>query len=75
MGELTQVLGRIDRDGEHGGGASSTGTTRRRPTTCGRPAPTPSAWRAGSPPSSGDLRPGGRFTIHFDDADTPRVES
>ena len=41
--------------------SSSTGTTRRRPTTSGRRAPSPTAWRAGSPPCTGDLRPGWRL--------------
>ena len=70
MGELTQVLGRIDRDGD----TVAVVFDRHYPTTpddlwqaCTDPERL-ARWFA---PVSGDLRPGGRFTIHFDDADTP----
>ncbi len=71
MSELTQVLGRIERDGE------------RRAAVFERSYATPrdDLWQACTDPErlarwfapvTGDLRPGGLFTIHFDDDDTPR---
>jgi len=70
MGELTQVLGRIEREGD----TVAVVFDRHYPTTpddlwqaCTDPERL-ARWFA---PVSGDLRPGGRFTIHFDDADTP----
>lgn len=70
MSELTEVLGRIERDGE---GVAAV-FDRRYATTpddlweaCTDPERL-ARWFA---PVTGDLRPGGAFTIHFDDADTP----
>ncbi|GAA2496293.1 SRPBCC family protein [Terrabacter carboxydivorans] len=70
MSELEQVLGRIERVGESvavvfdRGYATSPGDLWEACTHPERLA----RWFA---PVSGELRPGGRFTIHFDDADTP----
>ena len=71
MGELTQVLGRIERDGD----TVAVVFDRHYATT---PA---DLWQACTEPERlerwfapviGDLRPGGSFTIHFDDADAPQ---
>ena len=71
MSELTQVLGRIERDGD----VVAVVFDRHYATTpddlwqaCTDPERL-ARWFA---PVTGDLRPGGRFTIHFDDADTPQ---
>jgi uncharacterized protein YndB with AHSA1/START domain len=70
MSELTQVLGRIERDGEEVAVvfdrhyATSPDDLWRACTEPDRLA----RWFA---PVQGELRPGGDFTIHFDDADTP----
>ncbi len=70
MSELQQVLGRIERSGD----AVAVVFDRRYATTVD------DLWRACTDPArlarwfapvSGDLREGGAFTIHFDDADTP----
>ncbi|TQM64100.1 SRPBCC family protein [Humibacillus xanthopallidus] len=70
MSELTEVLGRIERDGE----AVAAVFERHYATSpddlwqaCTDPVRL-ARWFA---PVTGDLRPGGHFTIHFDDADTP----
>ena len=71
MSELTQVLGRIERDGDEvvvvfdRHYATSPDDLWRACTEPDRLA----RWFA---PVAGDLRPGGDFTIHFDDADIPR---
>lgn len=70
MSELTQVLGRIEREGE----AVAVVFDRHYATTAA------DVWDACTDPDrlarwfapvTGDLREGGEFTIHFDDADTP----
>ena len=70
MSELMQVLGRVERDG----GDAAVVFDRRYQTAaddlwsaCTDPERL-ARWFA---PVTGDLRPGGAFTIHFDDADTP----
>ena len=70
MGELTEVLGRIERDGDEVAAVFE----RHYPTSpedlwqaCTEPERL-ARWFA---PVTGDMRPGGQFTIHFDDADTP----
>ena len=72
MNEITNVLGRIEKDGPEGGVAVV--LDRRYATdpadlwdACTDPDRL-ARWFA---PVSGDLREGGSFTIHFDDADTP----
>ena len=74
MGELMQVLGRIER-GSDGDETVAVVFDRHYATT------PEDLWQACTDPDrlarwfapvSGDLRPGGRFTIHFDDADTPQ---
>jgi len=71
MSDLTQVLGRIERAGAGGVALFD----RAYPTSA------EDLWQACTDPDrlarwfapvTGDLCPGGRFTIHFDDADTPR---
>ena len=70
MSDLTQVLGRIERDGDDVAAvfdrpyATSPGDLWQACTEPERLA----RWFS---PVTGDLRPGGAFTIHFDDADTP----
>lgn len=71
MTELTHVLGRIEQAGE----GVAVVFDRRYSTSqddlwqaCTDPERL-ARWFA---PVSGDLREGGAFTIHFDDADTPR---
>jgi uncharacterized protein YndB with AHSA1/START domain len=70
MNELTRVLGRIERTDDSLGVvfdrhyATDAADLWRACTDPGRLA----RWFA---PVSGDLRPGGDFTIHFDDADVP----
>lgn len=70
MSELTHVLGRIEQTGEH----VAVLFDRRYPTS------QEDLWQACTDPErlgrwfapvTGDLRPGGDFTIHFDDDDTP----
>jgi uncharacterized protein YndB with AHSA1/START domain len=70
MSELMQVLGRIERDGDD----VAVVFDRHYATTA------PDLWAACTEPDrlarwfapvTGDLREGGAFTIHFDDADTP----
>jgi uncharacterized protein YndB with AHSA1/START domain len=70
MSELKQVLGRIERSGD----VVAVVFDRRYATTVD------DLWRACTDPArlarwfapvSGELREGGAFTIHFDDADTP----
>ena len=70
MSELTQVLGRIERAGE-----SPVALFDRAYATS-----VEDLWQACTDPErlarwfapvTGDLHPGGLFTIHFDDADTP----
>ncbi|GAB3880643.1 SRPBCC family protein [Terrabacter terrigena] len=70
MSEPTRVLGRIEREGD----AVAVVFDRHYATTkadlwaaCTEPDRL-ARWFA---PVSGDLREGGTFTIHFDDADTP----
>ena len=71
MSELTQVLGRIERDGEEVAVvfdrhyATSPDDLWRACTEPDRLA----RWFA---PVVGDLRVGGEFSIHFDDGDVPR---
>jgi len=71
MTELTQVLGRIDRDGDEvvvvfdRHYATSPDDLWRACTDPDRLA----RWFA---PVAGDLTEGGEFTIHFDDGDVPR---
>lgn len=71
MSELTQVLGRIEQDGDD----VAVVFDRHYATT---PA---DLWQACTEPErlarwfapvSGELSAGGEFTVHFDDADTPR---
>lgn len=75
MSELTEVLGRIERDTDGPGEAVAVVFDRHHATdasdlweACTDPGRL-ARWFA---PVSGDLREGGTFTIHFDDADTPR---
>ena len=72
--QLTQVLGRIEWDGDDPGAvavvfdrhyATSPGDLWEACTEPDRLA----RWFA---PVAGDLRPGGEFAIHFDDGDVPR---
>ena len=73
MSEITQVLGRLEADAPEGGVVVV--FDRRYATDAA------DLWQACTDPDrlarwfapvSGDLREGGDFTIHFDDADTPR---
>ncbi|WP_323100777.1 SRPBCC family protein [Intrasporangium sp. YIM S08009] len=73
MSEITHVLGRIEKDAPEGGVAVV--LDRRYATDAA------DLWQACTDPDrlarwfarvSGDLHEGGDFTIHFDDADTPR---
>jgi uncharacterized protein YndB with AHSA1/START domain len=71
MSELTQMLGRIERAGE-GGVALFDRAYATSPEDLWQACTDPERLARWFAPVTGDLCPGGRFTIRFDDADTPR---
>ena len=72
MSELTQVLGRIERDGDEVAVVFDRHYATS-PDDLWQACTDPERLARWFAPVSGDLRTGGRFTIHFDDADTPAV--
>ena len=71
MSELTGVLGRIERDGD-GVAVVFDRHYATTPDDLWQACTDPERLARWFAPVSGDLRIGGRFTIHFDDADAPQ---
>ncbi|MBW8731079.1 MAG: SRPBCC family protein [Terrabacter sp.] len=71
MSELTQVLGRIDRDGDEVVVVFDRHYATA-PDDLWRACTEPDRLARWFAPVAGDLSQGGEFTIHFDDGDVPR---
>jgi uncharacterized protein YndB with AHSA1/START domain len=70
MSELTHVLGRIERDGDDVAAVFDR-PYATSPDDLWQACTDPERLARWFAPVTGDLRPGGAFTLHFDDADTP----
>lgn len=70
MSELTRVLGRIERS-ERGVAVVFDRRYATDPVDLWQACTDPERLARWFAPVTGDLRPGGNFRIHFDDADTP----